>query len=111
MDTRPYPKAVALVRHAESQGNLMTREERARTALGTNCYRLTPHGRAQAEFTKAWLEEHFPKPARIFRSHYTRTAETAEICYSGHEIRVDPRLAEANRGVWHVLSEEEIRAQ
>ncbi len=111
MKGRPYPEVIALVRHAQSQGNLMTREERARTALGTNFYRLTPHGRAQSEITGAWLREHFPQPARILRSHYTRTAETAQICYPNQMVKTDPRLAEANRGVWHVMSEEEMHSQ
>lgn len=111
MDLRPYPETIVIVRHAESQGNLMSRDERAKTALGTNFYRLTPRGRAQTEITGAWLREYFPKPTRILRSHYTRTAETAEVCYPGEAIKTDPRLAEANRGVWHVLTEDEIRAQ
>lgn len=111
MDLRPYPATIVFVRHAESVGNTLTREQRARTAMGSNYYQLTERGREQARLTGAWMRERFPSPDRIFRSYYARTRETAELLYPGTSIQEDPRLAEADRGIWHVRTEEQVRIE
>lgn len=108
MDFRPYPKTVAWVRHAQSVGNTLSREERARRPQGTNLYTLTERGREQARVTGLWLREHLPEPDTIIRSYYARTRETADLLYPGRHIMEDARLAEANRGIWHVRTEEQI---
>lgn len=77
--------------------------------MGTTYYELTERGREQARLTGEWLREQFPNPDRIFRSYYTRTKETAELIYPGRHIDEDERLAEANRGIWHVRTEDWIR--
>lgn len=105
----PYPALFIFVRHAQSQGNLLTPAERVRLEMGTPYYTLTDRGRAQARMTGEWLQKFFPNPDRIFRSYFVRTRETAELLYSNRSIAEDERLAEANRGMWHVLSEDDIR--
>lgn len=108
VDRGYYPKTMVFVRHAESEGNLMTPQERAEFPMGTTYYKLTARGEVQADITGRWLREHYPHPSAILRSYYTRTAMTAERCYPpalGYKINEDERLAEANRGIWHVRSE------
>lgn len=105
-----YPSKVIFVRHAESEGNLLTVEERAKYEVGTNRYALTERGKLQAKFAGEWLQEYFPRPDRIIRSYYQRVHETSDICYPDLPKRQESLLAEANRGIWHVATEEEIRA-
>lgn len=108
MDPRPYPSTILFGRHAQSVGNTLTREERAQRPQGTNLYELTERGREQARITGEWLRERYPEPDAIIRSYYTRTRETADLLYPGRLITEDARLAEANRGIWHVRSEAQI---
>ena len=103
-----YPETIVFVRHAESEGNLLSVEERVRLCQGTNLYALTARGRVQAMVTRRWLAEHFPNPDRIIRSYYRRVAETADAIYPDLPKREDERLAEANRGIWHVRTEARI---
>lgn len=104
-----YPETVIFVRHGQSTGNLLSAEERARQPLGTNFYKLTDLGRTQAILTAEWLRENYPQPDRVVRSFYERTRETAELLYPNYPFIDDYRVAEANRGIWHVMTEEEVR--
>ncbi len=108
-----FPDEVLFIRHAQSQGNVMTREERARNPLASNRYALTELGQAQAGFTRDWLAGHYSGDAlyRIFASYYKRTCETADICFPDREIRQDPRLAERDRGIEHVLTRQQMAIQ
>lgn len=105
-----YPKTFIFVRHAESEGNLLSVEERTKHEVGTNRYALTDRGQRQAELTGKWLRDHYPEPDRILRSYYERVHQTSDICYPDLPKRQENLLAEANRGIWHVATEEEIRA-
>jgi len=105
----PYPETIVWVRHAQSEGNLLSIAERAVKPVGTTSYNLSPLGERQADLTGEWLREHFPNPDRIVRSYYRRTAQTAERCYPDACVVEDERLAEANRGVYTVLGEEGVR--
>ncbi len=102
MTSEPYP-TIIFVRHAQSEGNVLTVAERAEMQIGTTAYRLTSLGRRQATCTHDWLQKNFPNPDRVIRSYYQRTAETAKLCYPEEEVREDARLAEANRGVYTIL--------
>lgn len=104
-----YPETVVFVRHGQSTGNLLTEEERAGRPLGTNFYQLTPTGREQARLTGEWLCANFPAPDKILRSFYERTRETADLLYPGLPMEDDYRLAEVNRGIWHVMTDSEVR--
>lgn len=104
----PYPKKVVFVRHAESEGNVLTRDEQRRFPVGTNRYNLSPHGREQAHITGEWMRKHFPNPDRVIYSYYARTNETARILYPNLSLREDALLAERDRGIWTNTSEAEV---
>jgi broad specificity phosphatase PhoE len=99
-----WPDRIIFVRHAESQGNTMTADARAECPKGTNLYALTELGRQQAAMTGEWLRERFPNPDGFYTSYYTRTGQTAALCYPDRQPYVDERLAEAQRGIWHIRS-------
>lgn len=105
----PYPNRVVFVRHAESVGNIRTREEQRAFPVGTNMYELSPRGRDQARLTGERVRELFPNPDRVIRSYFARTNETARILYPDLDIREDELLAERNRGMWTDATEEEVR--
>jgi len=64
----------------------------------------------QAAMTGEWLREYYPAPDRVIRSYYDRTHQTSDICYPDLPKRQESLLSEANRGIWHVATEDEIRA-
>lgn len=107
----PWPDTLILVRHAQSVGNTMTADERARCGTGTNLYELTALGERQADITGKWLRARFPNPDGFTTSYYTRTRATAERIYPDRAPYVDERLAEAQRGIWHVRTRAEITAE
>jgi broad specificity phosphatase PhoE len=106
-----YPNRLVLVRHAESEGNLVDSTERTRMAMGTNLYPLTPRGRMQATITAKWLSISYDSFDVMYSSYYTRAMETSKILIgimSADRLLVDPRLVEAQRGMYHNLSHKEI---
>lgn len=105
----PYPTRVVLVRHAESEGNVLSREGQIEFAKGTNFYNLTARGREQARITSVVMREMFSHPDFILRSYFMRTNETAQIVYPGREIKVDALLAERDRGIWTNATTEQVK--
>lgn len=103
-----WPETVLWIRHAQSNGNCMTADERAKSGVGSNLYELTKLGELQAKHTGTWLREQFPNPDGFYTSYYTRTRATAARLYPGREPYVDERLAEAQRGIWHVMTRAEV---
>ena len=104
----PWPKKLVLVRHAESDGNVLTTEERTKCELSTQNYRLTERGRAQAKITGAYLRKRFGEFDHYYTSYYRRAIETLELMYPAVRRKEDPRLAEAQRGVYHSMTREEM---
>lgn len=104
-----WPKLLVLVRHAESEGNVLSPIERTRFATATPEWNLTERGRKQAEWTGKFLRERFGKFDVHYVSYYTRSKETMAIMYPDAKVYEDPRLAEGQRGIWHAMSEAEIR--
>lgn len=105
----PWPELLVLVRHAESEGNVRTVEERAAYGVSTHAYRLTERGRRQAEITGRYLRKSHGEFDVRYTSYYARAKETMNLLCPGAASREDPRLAEAQRGVWHTYSEEDMR--
>jgi broad specificity phosphatase PhoE len=105
----PYPNRIILIRHAESVGNIRSREEQRCFPVGTNKYGLSPRGREQARITGEWMREHYPAPDRIIFSYYARTNETVRIIYPDLPLREDALLAERDRGMWTNATEEEVQ--
>ncbi len=104
-----WPRLLVLVRHAESEGNLRSSDERAKYGVPTHKYNLTPRGRKQAEITGEYLRQRFGYFDVYYVSYYNRSKETMAVMYPGAPVYEDPRLAEAQRGIWHTMTEEEIR--
>ncbi|HTK60156.1 MAG TPA: histidine phosphatase family protein, partial [Candidatus Baltobacteraceae bacterium] len=104
----PWPDLLVLVRHAESEGNVRTVAERAAYEVSTHAYPLTARGREQARLTGEWLRQgHRPFDVH-YTSYYARAQETMKIMYPDAHVYEDPRLAEANRGIYHTYTEAEI---
>lgn len=103
-----WPKQLILVRHAESEGNVLTVDQRANYDLATHAYKLTERGRKQAEITGKYLRDQFGLFDRYYVSYYTRAKETMNIMYPGTKVFEDSRLAEAQRGMYHTMPRDEI---
>lgn len=103
-----WPKLLVQVRHAESEGNVLTVEERAKFEKSTHEYKLTKRGRNQAKITGEYLREKFGEFDAYYTSYYTRAKETLKIMYPEAVASEDSRLAEAQRGIWHTMTREQI---
>jgi probable phosphoglycerate mutase len=103
-----WPRLLVLVRHAESEGNVLTIDERAGYELSTAAYPLTERGREQAQITGEFLKETYGKFDRYYTSYYERSRETMKIMFPDVKPYEDPRLAEGQRGIYHTMTHEEI---
>lgn len=96
-----YPKLIVLIRHAESEGNILTLEERAKHPVGSCNYSITARGVEQAKQTGVYVRKRFGKFDAYYTSYFTRTLQTFSYIYPDVLPQVDPRLAEAQRGIFH----------
>jgi len=103
-----WPVTLCLVRHAESEGNVLTVDERAKFPVATYNYKLTERGRKQAQITGEFLRQRWPTFDAYYTSYYRRAIETMELLYPGVKTYEDPRLAESQRGIYHTMSQQEI---
>ena len=103
-----WPRRLVLVRHAESEGNVRSVDERAQYEVATYAYKLTKRGRQQAAITGKYLRQEFNRFDVYYTSYYTRAKETMRIMYPRAKIYEDPRLAESQRGIWHTMTKDEI---
>lgn len=104
-----WPKLLVFVRHAESEGNVRSTDERAKFDLATHSYNLTERGRKQAKLTGEYLNGRFGEFDVYYQSYYSRTKQTLEIMYPDIHPYEDSRLAEGQRGVWHTMTMEQMR--
>lgn len=104
-----WPRLLVLVRHAESEGNIRSKDERVAFGVSTQQYRLTERGREQAEITGDYLRNRFGSFDIHYVSYYHRSKETMNIMYPEARVYEDPRLAESQRGIWHTMTEEQIK--
>ncbi len=103
-----WPDQLVLVRHAESEGNVRTVDERAQYEVSTHAYPLTERGRAQARATGDWLRETYGAFDVHYTSYYVRAKETMALMAPEAKVYEDARLAEANRGIYHTYTRDEI---
>jgi len=103
-----HPKEIILVRHGESEANILTSEERTKLDSSTKDYSLTPKGRLQAKETGAYLRKTYGSFDAYYTSFCKRTKETMELMFPEAQIIEDARVAEAQRGIWHAMSEHDI---
>lgn len=106
-----WPKILVLVRHAESEGNIRTADERAGFSVATHAYGLTERGKKQATITGQYLRKRFEKFDTYYVSYYERSRQTMRLMYPDAHVYEDPRLAEAQRGIWHTMTRDEITAR
>ena len=106
-----WPELLVMVRHGESEGNVRSIDERAAYHMPTHGYPLTERGKKQAQITGKYLRERFGNFDYYYTSYYTRAKETMRLMYPEAKIYEDPRLAEAQRGIWHTMTREQIQKQ
>ena len=103
-----WPSRLVLVRHAESEGNIIPPDERAKSPYATHKLPLTARGRKQAEITGWYLTQHYDPFDIRYVSYYTRARETMEILCPDEKVYEDSRLAEGQRGIWHTMTHAQI---
>lgn len=104
-----WPKQLVLVRHAESEGNTLSVDERAKFDKSTHSYGLTEKGKLQAKLTGDYLKAQYGTFDTYYTSYYQRSRDTMSLMYPGMKVYEDPRLAEAQRGIYHFLTHEQIK--
>jgi 2,3-bisphosphoglycerate-dependent phosphoglycerate mutase len=104
-----WPAQLVLVRHAESEGNVLADHQRGSLAVPSHQFQLTARGRRQAEITGAALRARCPDGFDAYYcSHYHRVQETLLLMFPEARIYEDPRLAEGSRGIWSEMTAAEI---
>lgn len=104
-----WPKELVLVRHAESEGNVLADHERGGLAIPSSRFGLTERGCKQAEYTGAYLRERYRNGFdTYYYSHYKRVQETGRIMFPDARFYEEPRLAEGSRGIWSEMTATEI---
>lgn len=106
-----WPKLLVMVRHAESEGNIRSPDERADYDMASYAYPLTPRGREQAAVTGKFLRDEFSNFDIYYTSYYRRSKETMSLMCPNAKVYEDPRLAEAQRGVWHTMTKEQVETR
>lgn len=103
-----WPRQIVLVRHAESEGNVKTVDERAGFCEPSHNYGLTDKGVKQAEITGKYLRDQFGLFDVNYVSYYKRAKDTMKLMYPGVKVYEDSRLAEAQRGIYHTMTHDDI---
>lgn len=110
--------SLVFVRHGESTGNVMTRDQRAESDIPNHAYPLTARGVRQAEIVGQHLLERFG-PAyfgMVFQSDFLRSIQTLDVILDilkpTRATRVsDSRLNERWDGIFHELTQREIETR
>ena len=103
------PKRIVLVRHGESEGNVIAVEDVHSLEKPNYAFSLTQKGRKQAEITGEHLREKFGEFDSYFCSTYKRTQETLSLLYPDARPFVDSRLNEISRGVWNTMPRDMVQ--
>lgn len=115
---RRLPETVTLIRHGESEGNVMVKMIRkgrdadvpsGLLAQRPDRWRLTPRGVEQAKAAARWLRENAPDfSGRVYASPFVRAIETTGyVVPSGIRVYESPYLRERDWGDYQSLSREE----
>lgn len=116
-----YHQDLIFVRHAESIGNTMSQDERAKLSIPNHKYPITETGRKQAKITGKWLKSFLEGQRTLagdygvndaVQSTFLRNQETLRIILDeiGEPIVpvTDSRLDEKWDGIFHELTMSEI---
>ena len=124
LPTRVMPDKLVMIRHGESEINVINRalkrghiSDYPAAVLTTpdREFRLSANGRTQAETTGRWLREEHPHGFDvIYVSDHVRARETAglvcrEAGWKDVSIRIDPQLGERNWGRFAFVDSERRR--
>lgn len=102
------PKMIVIVRHGESEGNVVSPEDASFPSKANHAFSLTKKGRLQAARTGVYLRANYGRFDAYFCSTFRRTQETLALLYPPR-LRppiiplVDSRLNEMMRGPWHYI--------
>jgi broad specificity phosphatase PhoE len=72
---------------------------------------ITDRGREQAHITASYLKENYAPFSVRYVSYYLRARQTMEILCPDERVYEDPRLAEAQRGIWHTMTRDQVAEQ
>ena len=102
------PETLVLVRHAQSVGNIISRDERANHEIANHAYPLTPKGKRQTKLVSDVLRQEFGGGFfdSSFCSTFRRTKETLKIILGRSSVSLieeDSRLDEKWDGIFHDL--------
>lgn len=112
---------LVFVRHAQSVGNIMSRDERAQSPIPNHAYPLTEVGRQQSAVVGSYLANTFGPIyfQRVFDTDFLRSVTTLDIILEGlmppaggaPVRRTDSRLNEKWDGIFHEMTRKEIEQQ
>ncbi len=98
-----WPKRIVFVRHAESEGNIMSsRDGEFLVGKANHAFALTKRGEQQARTTGAWLNARYTFDS-FYCSTFSRTLDTLVCMFPSANPSIDSRLNELWRGIWHTM--------
>ncbi|OHA60348.1 MAG: hypothetical protein A2607_02010 [Candidatus Vogelbacteria bacterium RIFOXYD1_FULL_42_15] len=105
-----WPKQIIVVRHAESEGNIRQMDDNSSAQVPNHQFSLTKNGEAQALVTGEYLRKNseFFGFDVAFTSTFWRAQQTLHLMCPKIVPRIDARLDEFWRGIWHTMSKEEV---
>lgn len=98
------PNTLVLVRHGESEGNVVSKEDLSFKDKANHRFSLTEKGREQAIKAGEFLRKNNFVFDAYFVSTFLRTQETMSLMFPEARPRIDSRLNELWRGIWHTMS-------
>jgi len=104
-----WPSQLVIMRHGEADGTNKTVEEIRAAGSANQRFPLTEFGRQQALVAGEYVRERFGSFDAVFTSSFLRAQETAGLLKLDREAVIDVRVDEWWRGIWYVLTNEEIR--
>lgn len=103
-----WPSLLVLVRHPESEGNLLSVDDISTLDVPNHAFDLTDRGEKQAMITGEYLKKKYGQFDAYFISTFKRTRRGMEIMFPGVSYIQDSRLDEWWRGIWHAMSKAEV---
>ncbi len=104
-----WPKQIVVVRHAQSEGNVLATEDLSWDIPANHAFALTAKGKHQATLTGAYLRKEYGEFDAYFVSTFRRTQETLKCMYPEAQPAIDSRINEMWRGIWHAMPHTELR--
>ena len=104
------PNRIVIVRHGESEGNVISPEDISFFDKPNHAFCLTEKGRQQASNAGAYLHRTYNGFDVCFCSTFKRTQETLARLWRDPLMTpiMDSRLNEIMRGIWHTLPKERL---